>query len=272
MRQLSRETMATRPTTPARHGRAERAGRRRHVHPVHGGADAGTQIRGRGRLRFAAKRSFDVIVATLSVVVLSPVFAGITLWLLATSGRPVLYRQVRVGRRGIPFTLVKFRSMVHDAHDQRHELREHNERTGPLFKIGEDPRVTKAGRFLRASSLDELPQLFNVIGGTMSLVGPRPALYEERESFPPELLAREQVRPGITGLWQVRARHDPDFDRYHELDLEYVRSWTLLGDVWLLLRTPWVIAKEFFRRRPAATVDEATVPGPLEVVSEQTAP
>ena len=140
-----------------------------------------------------------------------------------------------------PFTMFKFRSMVHDAHEQLDDLREHNVRRGPLFKIHEDPRVTKAGRFLRVTSLDELPQFFNVFGGSMSLVGPRPALYEERGSFPPELLAREQMRPGITGLWQVHARHDPDFDKYHALDLEYVKSWTLFGDLVLLVRTPFVI-------------------------------
>jgi lipopolysaccharide/colanic/teichoic acid biosynthesis glycosyltransferase len=202
---------------------------------------------------------FDLVGAVVLVVLLLPVFAGIALWLLVSNGRPLLYKQTRVGRHGHPFTMIKFRSMVHDAHDQRHDLREHNERTGPLFKIGKDPRVTKAGRFLRASSLDELPQLFNVIGGTMSLVGPRPALYEERESFPPELLAREQVRPGITGLWQIKARHDPDFDRYHELDLRYVTSWTLADDLSILARTPIVVSREFWFLRKGAQEDLGSI-------------
>jgi lipopolysaccharide/colanic/teichoic acid biosynthesis glycosyltransferase len=233
------------PATPAGGTKSARRGRPRHLHPATERTGS-VAIAGRGPVRFALKRTFDLVGAVLLVVLLSPVLVGIALWLLVSNGRPVLYKQTRVGRHGRPFTMIKFRSMVHDAHDRRHDLREHNERNGPLFKIGEDPRVTKAGRFLRASSLDELPQLFNVIAGTMSLVGPRPALYEERESFPPELLAREQMRPGITGLWQIKARHDPDFDRYHELDLRYVSSWTLADDLSILARTPFVVAREFW--------------------------
>src|SRR5207248_7770074 len=130
----------------------------------------------------------------------------------------------RVGRGGRAFTMFKFRSMVVDAHDQLDDLRPENQRIGPLFKLHRDPRVTRVGRVLRATSLDELPQLFNVLGGSMSLVGPRPALFDERANFPPDLLERETLRPGITGLWQVEARLDPSFDRYHDLDLEYMRS------------------------------------------------
>jgi lipopolysaccharide/colanic/teichoic acid biosynthesis glycosyltransferase len=137
--------------------------------------------------------------------------------------------------------------MEKDAHARLGELHDCNERQGPLFKIQDDPRVTSVGKFLRFTSLDELPQLFNVIGGTMSLVGPRPALFEERASFPAELLEREQLRPGITGLWQVKARHDPDFDHYHRLDLEYVRGWTLRSDAWLVAKTPFLVAFECFR-------------------------
>jgi lipopolysaccharide/colanic/teichoic acid biosynthesis glycosyltransferase len=213
-------------------------------------------------VRFATKRGFDLVGSVVLVVVLAPVFAGIALWLLVANGRPVLYRQTRVGRHGRPFTMIKFRSMVHDAHEQRHDLRAQNERIGPLFKIAEDPRVTRAGRFLRAASLDELPQLFNVVRGSMSLVGPRPALYEERESFPPDLLAREQMRPGITGLWQIKARHDPDFDSYHNLDLHYVGSWTLMDDVSILIQTPFVVAKEYrFLRREDVAADASSATG-----------
>jgi lipopolysaccharide/colanic/teichoic acid biosynthesis glycosyltransferase len=199
-----------------------------------------------------AKRAFDIAFASVAVVLLSPVLLVIAAAILVSEGRPVLYHQLRVGRHGEPFMMLKFRSMVADAHDQLHELLEHNERTGPLFKIRRDPRVTRVGRFLRFTSLDELPQLFNVLRGTMSMVGPRPALYEERARFPMVLLEREVLRPGITGLWQVEARSDPDFDRYHQLDLVYVHSWTLWLDVKLLVCTPWVIAREVIRqlRRP----------------------
>jgi lipopolysaccharide/colanic/teichoic acid biosynthesis glycosyltransferase len=200
--------------------------------------------RSQSRPKLACKRIFDVVIGTLLLLLLSPLFLVIAVAVLIADGRPVLYRQERVGRYGRPFTMLKFRSMVTDAHDQLDELQHHNERTGPLFKIHRDPRVTRVGRFLRATSLDELPQFFNVLGGSMSLVGPRPALFQERESFPPELLEREDLRPGITGLWQVEARSDPDFDHYHRLDLEYVREWSLWLDVKLLVRTPFVVIRE----------------------------
>jgi lipopolysaccharide/colanic/teichoic acid biosynthesis glycosyltransferase len=195
------------------------------------------------------KRSFDVAASTVSVVVLLPVFLVISLAVLLAEGRPVIYRQVRVGRGGRPFTMFKFRSMVTDAHDQLADVQALNQRNGPLFKTHQDPRITRVGRFLRITSLDELPQLFNVLCGSMSLVGPRPALYEEREHFPPALLERELIRPGLTGLWQVEARLDPDFDRYHQLDLQYVRSYTFLGDLGLLARTPVVVVRDVFGQR-----------------------
>jgi lipopolysaccharide/colanic/teichoic acid biosynthesis glycosyltransferase len=143
--------------------------------------------------------------------------------------------------------MFKFRSMVTNAHERLHEVKDHNQRSGPLFKLHDDPRVTRVGQFLRVTSLDELPQLFNVIGGSMSLVGPRPALFEERENFPSELLEREVLRPGLTGRWQVEARLDPDFDRYHRLDLLYVRNYTFWGDLRILLRTPGVVIRDAWR-------------------------
>jgi lipopolysaccharide/colanic/teichoic acid biosynthesis glycosyltransferase len=217
------------------------------------------QVSGRGeerrwtRLRPAAKRVFDVVGSVASLVLSSPVLIVTSLAVLVSEGRPVIYCQTRVGRDGKPFTMLKFRTMVHDAHDRLDEVRDQNHRTGPLFKAHEDPRVTRVGRFLRITSLDELPQLLNVLQGSMSLVGPRPALYEERENFPAELLERETVRPGITGLWQVEARLDPDFDRYHELDLEYVRTYTLGRDIGLLLRTPIVVSRDAWRHRHGAS-------------------
>jgi len=218
------------------------------------------------------KRVFDLVVATLSAILLLPMFALIAIAILISEGRPVLYRQRRVGRHGVAFTMLKFRSMVTDAHDQLHELQWHNERDGPLFKIHRDPRVTRVGRFLRFTSLDELPQLFNVLGGTMSLVGPRPALFEERENFPAELIARETLRPGITGLWQVEARSDPDFDLYHQLDLVYLRDWSLWLDVKLLCRTPFVILREVYRRVRSRGPAGASTVIPAVVLSEPPGP
>jgi lipopolysaccharide/colanic/teichoic acid biosynthesis glycosyltransferase len=184
----------------------------------------------------------------------------------------VFYRQRRVGRYGDPFTMLKFRSMVADAHDRLDALQDDNERTGPLFKIHRDPRVTRVGSFLRATSLDELPQFFNVIAGTMSLVGPRPALFEERENFPTELLEREVLRPGLTGLWQVEARSDPDFDRYHRLDLDYVRNQSLWLDVKILVRTPFVVVRDAIahaRRRKEGGAEGAAVLVLSEVPSQE---
>jgi len=216
------------------------------------------------RARLVAKRVFDVVAATLAIVVLSPVLLVLTIVLLISEGRPVLFRQRRVGRYGVAFTMLKFRTMVIDAEDQLHGLRATNERTGPLFKMASDPRVTRIGQFLRATSLDELPQLVNVVAGTMSLVGPRPALYEERESFTPDLLAREDMPPGITGLWQVEARTEGDFDRYRQLDLRYIQEWTLRLDLWLLVKTPFMLVKHALAPTVVAEIPAppALAPGP----------
>jgi lipopolysaccharide/colanic/teichoic acid biosynthesis glycosyltransferase len=140
---------------------------------------------------------------------------------------------------------------MHDgAHARVSELRDLNERAAPLFKLARDPRVTRVGRVLRRTSLDELPQLVNVLAGTMSMVGPRPALLTERESFPADLLEREVMPPGLTGLWQVSARGEPDFEKYSQLDLDYVHRWSLHLDLWLLCRTPFVVVRDALRRHP----------------------
>ncbi len=242
-------------------GRPGPLGREERARPIVGAVPVPARTR-RQRASLVAKRAFDLVIASITVVLLVPVLLLIAIAILVAEGRPVLYHQRRVGRYGRPFTMLKFRSMVPDAHDQLQELREHNERTGPLFKIHKDPRVTGVGNFLRFTSLDELPQLFNVLGGTMSMVGPRPALYEERAGFPPALLEREVLPPGITGMWQVEARSDPDFDRYHQLDLEYVHHRTLWLDTKLLARTPFVIAREVVRRCRSheSTSDDQSAP------------
>jgi lipopolysaccharide/colanic/teichoic acid biosynthesis glycosyltransferase len=152
-------------------------------------------------------------------------------------GRPILFRQDRIGLHGRPFRVAKFRSMTHDAEARRAGLADQNEINGRAFKITDDPRVTRVGRFLRRTSLDELPQLFNVLRGEMSLVGPRPPLPGEVDSYDLWHRRRLSMKPGITGLWQVRARREPEFDRWVAADLEYIDRWSLWLDVKILART-----------------------------------
>ncbi len=193
------------------------------------------------RLRLAVKRSIDIALSTLLLLLLSPLLALTALIILVSSGAPILFRQTRVGRNGREFVMIKFRTMSTDAEQQLDEIKAENQRTGPLFKVNNDPRVTTVGRVLRRSSIDELPQLFNVLAGSMSLVGPRPALPAEVAEFSDRLRRRELVPQGLTGLWQLDGRTDPDFTKYEELDLRYVENWTLRLDLWIIIRTPFVI-------------------------------
>ncbi len=188
-------------------------------------------------LEAAVKRAFDVVVSSVIAFLTAPAMVVIAVLIKLEDRGPVLFRQQRVGRDGRLFEILKFRTMVVDADARLAALEADNERRGPLFKMEQDPRITRIGRFLRATSLDELPQLFNVLSGTMSLVGPRPALPKEVAEFPAELNARHQVRPGITGLWQVEARDNPSFEAYIRLDLFYVQNWTLALDLLILLGT-----------------------------------
>jgi exopolysaccharide biosynthesis polyprenyl glycosylphosphotransferase len=187
--------------------------------------------------RLSLKRAFDVVVGSVVFLLTLPFVAVAAFLILVTDGRPVLYRQTRVGRDGEPFTVLKLRTMCRDAEAQLAELQENNDRNGPLFKMAADPRVTRVGRWLRAASIDELPQLVNVLRGEMSLVGPRPALPEEVEQFDLELQARFRMRPGISGLWQVEARDNPSFRVYRHLDLFYLENWTLTLDLAILIAT-----------------------------------
>jgi exopolysaccharide biosynthesis polyprenyl glycosylphosphotransferase len=191
----------------------------------------------RNRWRMAAKRTFDVVVAGLGLLASMPllVLAGVAI--KATSRGTLFFKQDRVGRDGRTFRVVKFRTMVSNAEELLVHLRHRNEADGPLFKIREDPRVTRVGRFLRRSSIDELPQLWNVLRGEMTLVGPRPAIPAEVDGWSPELHQRLRVKPGITGMWQVSGRSQSSFDDYVRLDLYYVDNWSLLTDLAILLRT-----------------------------------
>jgi exopolysaccharide biosynthesis polyprenyl glycosylphosphotransferase len=183
------------------------------------------------------KAAFDRIGAGLLLVVASPLLAALAFAVRVGSPGPVLFRQVRVGKNGREFVMYKFRTMHTDAEARLAELRHLNQVDGALFKLRDDPRVTRAGRFLRKFSLDELPQLLNVLTGTMSLVGPRPPLPAEVAVYADDVHRRLAVRPGMTGLWQVSGRSDLPWEEAVRLDLRYVENWSLTLDLVILLRT-----------------------------------
>jgi exopolysaccharide biosynthesis polyprenyl glycosylphosphotransferase len=183
------------------------------------------------------KRTFDVVVAGLALLLTLPIMVFAAVAIKLDSRGPVLFRQVRVGKDGELFEMLKFRSMVQDAEEMRSELEVLNERSGPLFKLSADPRITRTGRWLRKSSVDELPQFWNVLRGEMSVVGPRPALPSETEQWTPDLRERLRVLPGITGMWQVSGRSEADFELYRRLDLFYVDNWSLLHDLKIVAKT-----------------------------------
>jgi lipopolysaccharide/colanic/teichoic acid biosynthesis glycosyltransferase len=184
-----------------------------------------------------AKRLLDVVGSVGALVVLSPVLVLAAIAIVIDDGRPVLYRQERVGRNGRPFMVVKFRSMIRDADVRLAELETRNEIKGPAFKVTDDPRVTRVGRIIRKTSIDELPQLWNVLLGQMSLVGPRPPLPAEVASYDIWHRRRLMMKPGITGLWQVSARREVDFDQWVRLDIDYIDRWSLTLDIRIMLRT-----------------------------------
>jgi exopolysaccharide biosynthesis polyprenyl glycosylphosphotransferase len=184
-----------------------------------------------------AKRLFDVVISGLLIVIASPIMVIVAAIVRLDSQGPVLFGQERVGIEGALFRMLKFRSMVVDAEKRLDELTKFNEANGLLFKMKDDPRITRVGRFLRKYSLDELPQLFNIFGGSMSLVGPRPPLPREVEAYEHDVRRRLLVKPGLTGLWQVSGRSNLSWQDSVRLDLYYVENWSLAGDVIILLRT-----------------------------------
>jgi exopolysaccharide biosynthesis polyprenyl glycosylphosphotransferase len=186
---------------------------------------------------FAVKRTFDVVGATLLLLVLAPVLLALALAVKLTSRGPVLYRSARPGMGGLPFNCLKLRTMRDDAHEEQAHLERLNEADGALFKIRDDPRLTPVGRFLRRFSLDELPQLVNVVRGEMSLVGPRPLPLRDFERLQDWHKKRYLVLPGITGLWQVSGRAELDFDDLVRLDFLYLERWSVALDLVILLKT-----------------------------------
>lgn len=214
--------------------------------------------------QLAAKRVLDVVVASVGLVVTAPVMAVVAIAIKLSDGGPILFRQERIGLNGVPFTLLKLRTMSVDAEQRLEEIGGRNQREGPLFKIDDDPRVTRVGRWLRDSSIDEIPQLLNVLRGDMSLVGPRPALAREVSQFDDELLDRLRVKPGVSGLWQIEARDKASFHAYRRLDLFYVENWSFALDLAVLCGTGRAVLGRFrravrFRRTRRAAASDGVV-------------
>ncbi|GAA0070286.1 sugar transferase [Clostridium sardiniense] len=187
------------------------------------------------------KRFIDIIGSSLGIICLSPIFLVVSILIKKESKGPIIFSQDRVGKNNIKFKMYKFRSMVQNAEELKVKLQEKNEMSGPMFKIKEDPRVTKVGKFIRKTSIDELPQLINVLKGDMSLVGPRPSLPKEVEEFEPWMMERLEVKPGLTCYWQVSGRNNIDFEDWMKLDIRYVREKNTLTDIKLIFRTVFVL-------------------------------
>jgi exopolysaccharide biosynthesis polyprenyl glycosylphosphotransferase len=218
-------------------GVVEVAGPRMHIRPLIGFPLVHIEEPHFSGWRRILKRTTDLILASIFLIVVSPLLLGIAAAIKMQDGGPVIFRQIRVGRGGKLFTMLKFRSMAVDAEARKQELVPFNEGNGVLFKLQSDPRITRLGHFLRAFSLDELPQLFNVLGGSMSLVGPRPHLTDELAKMPQEAVRRSLVTPGLTGLWQISGRSDLSVEDSIRLDLRYVENWSLALDLLILMKT-----------------------------------
>lgn len=188
-----------------------------------------------------AKRVLDVLISFIALILLSPLLIIISILIVSTSKGPIIFKQDRVGKDGKIFKMYKFRSMVVNAEELKDKLEKDNEMNGPMFKIKNDPRVTKVGHFIRKTSIDELPQLINVLKGEMSLVGPRPSLPKEVEEFEPWMLERLTVLPGLTCYWQVMGRNNIEFQEWMRLDIKYVRERNFWIDLKLIFKTFFVL-------------------------------
>jgi exopolysaccharide biosynthesis polyprenyl glycosylphosphotransferase len=196
------------------------------------------------RYYFMAKRSFDIVITTIALILLSPLLLTVALLIWLDSKGPIFFSQLRVGKGGKEFKMWKFRSMYVDAERRKQELMKQNEmQGGVLFKLKQDPRVTRVGKILRKFSIDELPQLWNVLRGDMSLVGPRPPLPNEVQEYTCHQRKRLEVTPGITCIWQVSGRSDIPFHQQVEMDLEYIRNQSLTYDLIILLKTVPAVLK-----------------------------
>ena len=204
------------------------------------------------------KRALDVSLSSVLLIASAPVLAAAALLIKLEDRGPIFFHQKRVGRHGDLFIMLKLRTMIPDAENAREPLLEANERGGPLFKLDKDPRRTRIGRLLEAASIDELPNLLNVLRGEMSLVGPRPALPSEAAEFDDDLLSRQSVPPGITGLWQVEARDNPSFYAYKRLDIFYVENWSLTLDIAIIFATVKHVMLRVVRKRMMARSERHT--------------
>ncbi len=187
------------------------------------------------------KRITDILCSLFGLLVLSPIFLIVGILIKLESKGSVIFSQERIGKDGSVFKMYKFRSMVSNAEELKDKLCHKNEMSGPMFKMKDDPRVTKIGKFIRKTSIDELPQLFNVLKGDMSLVGPRPSLPKEVEKFDNWMMTRLEVKPGLTCYWQVSGRNDIDFEDWMKLDIKYVRERNTLVDIKLIFKTFFVL-------------------------------
>ncbi|MGG7152307.1 sugar transferase [Clostridium neonatale] len=187
------------------------------------------------------KKIIDVTFSTMGLILLSPIFFIVSIFIKCESKGPIIFFQERVGLNGKMFKMYKFRSMVVNAEELKEKLYKKNEMNGPMFKMKEDPRVTKVGKFIRRTSIDELPQLINVLKGDMSLVGPRPSLPQEVKEFEDWMMARLLVKPGLTCYWQVSGRNDIEFEDWMKLDVKYVKERNTIVDLKLIFETFFVL-------------------------------
>jgi len=219
------------------------AGPRIHFRPVEGLPLIHVEIPQYDGAKHALKRALDIALSAVALILLSPLLALIALLVKIDTPGPALFRQVRLGRNGRPFHMLKFRSMVRTAEDDLAGLLDKNEGAGVLFKIRSDPRVTPFGRFIRKYSLDELPQLWNIVRGQMSIVGPRPPLPAEVANYESHMHRRLYIKPGLTGMWQVNGRSELTWDESVRLDLYYVENWSLAGDLMIIWRTIKIVVR-----------------------------
>ena len=187
------------------------------------------------------KRIIDIVASFTGLILLSPLILIVSMLIKLESKGEVIFKQKRVGLNGKEFYMYKFRSMVFNAEELKEQLESQNEMSGPMFKIKDDPRITKVGKFIRKTSIDELPQLINVIKGDMSLVGPRPSLPKEVEKFEQWMMERLEVKPGVTCIWQISGRNNIGFDEWVEMDIEYIKTRNLWLDIKLIFKTVGVL-------------------------------
>ena len=198
-------------------------------------------IESKSKIYLIAKRITDIVCSLAGLILLSPILLIIAIAIKMDSKGPIFFKQDRVGKDERIFSMYKFRSMVVNAEELKKSLEKENEMSGPMFKIKKDPRITRVGRFIRKTSIDELPQLINVLKGDMSLVGPRPSLPKEVEAFEPWMKERLTVLPGLTCIWQVSGRNNIPFKEWMELDIKYVRERSYLLDLKLIFKTFFVL-------------------------------